>query len=91
MSPATPTKLLDKVRRKIRFKHYSIRTEEAYTSWIKRYICVSRKKTPGGDGKAGDRILFDLSCHPTNGGRLHTEPGFQCVAFFSTKRSLKSR
>jgi len=29
-------KLLDQVRDKIRFKHYSIRTEHAYVDWIKR-------------------------------------------------------
>ena len=31
-------KLLDQVRGKIRLKHYSIRTEQAYTVWIKRFI-----------------------------------------------------
>lgn len=31
-------KLLDIVRDKIRFKHYSISTERAYTYWIKHYI-----------------------------------------------------
>ncbi len=31
-------KLLDQVRRKIRLKHYSIRTEQAYVDWIKRFI-----------------------------------------------------
>ena len=29
-------KLLDRVRDKIRLKHYSIRTEQAYVSWIKK-------------------------------------------------------
>ena len=33
-----PVKLLDRVRNKIRLKHYSIRTEKAYISWIKRFI-----------------------------------------------------
>jgi len=32
-----PGKLLDQVRNRIRVKHYSIRTEEAYVSWIKRF------------------------------------------------------
>ena len=36
-SPAQP-KLLDQVRAKIRVKHYSIRTEQAYVDWIKRFI-----------------------------------------------------
>lgn len=39
-------KLLDQVRAKIRFKHYSIRTEQAYTDWIKRYILHFGKRHP---------------------------------------------
>ena len=31
-------KLLDQVRDKLRVKHYSIRTEQTYLDWIKRYI-----------------------------------------------------
>ena len=34
-------KLLDQVRAKIRLKHYSIRTEQAYVDWIRRYILAS--------------------------------------------------
>ena len=34
----TPQELLDQVRDAIRLKHYSIRTEEAYVNWVKRYI-----------------------------------------------------
>jgi hypothetical protein len=33
-----PPRLLDQVRRRIRLKGYSIRTERAYVSWIKRFI-----------------------------------------------------
>ncbi|MHB1229287.1 MAG: phage integrase N-terminal SAM-like domain-containing protein [Halothiobacillus sp.] len=38
-----PPKLLDQVRNKIRLKHYSIRTEQAYTDWIKRFILFHGK------------------------------------------------
>lgn len=31
-------RLLDQARGKVRLKHYSIRTEQAYVDWIKRYI-----------------------------------------------------
>ncbi|MEA3353428.1 MAG: site-specific integrase [Campylobacterota bacterium] len=31
-------KLLEIMRDKIRFKHYSIRTEQVYIHWAKRYI-----------------------------------------------------
>ena len=33
-----PKKLLEQVRDTLRLKHYSIRTEKSYISWIKRYI-----------------------------------------------------
>ena len=32
-------RLLNQVRDKIRLKHYSIRTEQAYTEWVKRLFC----------------------------------------------------
>ena len=41
-----PPKLLDLVRGKIRLKHYSIRTEQAYVDWIKRYIWHQGKHHP---------------------------------------------
>jgi hypothetical protein len=31
-------RLLDQVRDRIRYKHYSIRTEQAYLDWIRRFI-----------------------------------------------------
>jgi len=37
-------KLLDQVRYVIRAKHYSLRTEEAYTQWIRRFILVHNKR-----------------------------------------------
>jgi integron integrase len=41
-----PVKLLDQVRQKIRLRHYSIRTEEAYVNWAKRFILFHNKKHP---------------------------------------------
>lgn len=42
---ATP-RLLDRVRDKIRLRHYSIRTEQAYVDWIKRFILFHGKRHP---------------------------------------------
>ena len=39
-------KLLDQVRLAIRTKHYSLRTEESYVSWIKRFILFHSKRHP---------------------------------------------
>jgi integron integrase len=41
-----PPRLLDQVRDKLRVKHYSIRTEQAYSDWIKRYIFFHDKRHP---------------------------------------------
>lgn len=44
-------KLLDIVREKIRYKHYSISTEKTYVYWIKHYIFFHNKTHPVKMGK----------------------------------------
>ena len=41
-----PPRLLDQVREVIRMKRYSIRTEEAYVPWIKRFVLFHDKRHP---------------------------------------------
>jgi integron integrase len=48
---AAKPRLLDQVREKIRLKHYSIRTEQAYVDWIKRFILFHDKRHPENMGK----------------------------------------
>jgi len=43
---STTPRLLDQVRGKIRLKHYSIRTEQAYLDWIRLFICHFGKRHP---------------------------------------------
>jgi integron integrase len=43
---APPPRLLEQVRARIRFKHYSIRTEQAYLDWIRRFIRHFDKRHP---------------------------------------------
>ena len=43
MKPAAPpvlraTRLLDQVRERIRYKHYSLRTEQAYVQWVRMFV-----------------------------------------------------
>ena len=42
----TPKKLLDRVRDAIRLKQYSIRTEDSYVDWIRRFILFHGKRHP---------------------------------------------
>lgn len=44
-APRQP-RLLDQVRERCRVKHYSLRTEQAYTHWIRRYILFHGKRHP---------------------------------------------
>jgi integron integrase len=52
-------KLLDQVRAAIRTKHYSIRTEESYVSWIKRFILYHQKRHPAEMGEAEIRTFLN--------------------------------
>ncbi|MBI3247760.1 MAG: phage integrase N-terminal SAM-like domain-containing protein [Deltaproteobacteria bacterium] len=55
--PKDPTaqpkpKLLDRVREAIRLRHYSLRTEDTYLHWIKRFIFFHGKRHPAEMGAA---------------------------------------
>jgi integron integrase len=51
LSSASP-KLLDRVRWHLRVKRYSIRTEQSYVDWIRRYILFHKKRHPSDMGEA---------------------------------------
>ena len=46
-----PPKLLDRVRWHLRVKHYSIRTEQSYIDWIRRFILFHGKRHPAEMGE----------------------------------------
>jgi hypothetical protein len=50
-SVGTP-RLLDQVRYALRQRHYSLRTEETYLHWIRRFIFFSGKRHPRDMGAA---------------------------------------
>jgi integron integrase len=52
MMDTKPKKLLDQVRDALRLKHYSIRTENSYVDWIRRYILFHHKRHPAEMGAA---------------------------------------
>jgi len=43
---ARKPRLLEQVRRRLRAKHYSLRTEQAYVYWIRRFIIANGKRHP---------------------------------------------
>jgi integron integrase len=50
-APGSKPKLLDEVRRLIRTRHYSRRTEDTYCDWIRRFILFHGKRHPRDMGK----------------------------------------
>lgn len=59
MEGKNPPKLLEQVRQKIRFLHYSRKTEQAYSHWIRRFILFHNKRHP--KDMAGDEIASFLN------------------------------
>ena len=49
--PNPKARLLAQVREVSRVRHYSIRTEQAYVNWIKRYIFFHNKRHPADMGE----------------------------------------
>lgn len=45
-------KLVDRVRETLRMRHYSLRTEESYVGWIRRFIAFYKGRHPREMGKA---------------------------------------
>lgn len=47
---AQAPRLLDQVRARLRLRHYSLRTEQAYVAWIRRFVLANGRRHPRGLG-----------------------------------------
>src|SRR5579863_3391699 len=55
-------RLFDEVRRKLRVRHYSLRTERVYLQWMRRFILMNGKRHPREMGGAEvERFLSHLA------------------------------
>ena len=52
LPPLKSPRLLDQVRERIRFLHYSLRTEESYVYWVRHYIRFHGLRHPAEMGRA---------------------------------------
>jgi len=58
----SPRTLLDAVRERIRYRHYSYRTEEAYVGWVRRFVAFHGRRHPREMGAAEiEAFLNDLA------------------------------
>ena len=58
LDQAKAPKLLDQVRDKIRLKHYSIRSEQTYVDWTKRFVLFHHKRHPAEMGAAEVEVFL---------------------------------
>ncbi len=80
---APPPKLLDQVRNKLRVKHYSIRSEQSYVDWIKRYILFHGKQHPK---NLGARDLEAFLTHLAVAGKVAAATQNQALGAFVSLR-----
>ena len=85
---ASKPKLLNQVRSAIRTKHYSLRTEEAYVQWIRRFILFHNKRHPQ---EMGDREINQFLTHLAVKARVASSTQNQalCAILFLYKQVLK--
>jgi integron integrase len=81
-------KLLDQVRSAARLRHLSLRTEKAYSDWIRRFILFYRKRHPSEMG--ADQIRQFLS-HLAVAGRVSASTQNQalCALLFLYRNVLQ--
>ena len=53
--------LLEQVRQSCRLKHFSLKTEKAYLTWIRRFILFNNKRHPKEIGEEEIRMLEILN------------------------------
>src|SRR4051794_36716231 len=75
-SPPQPPRLLDRVRHACRVRHFSLRTEDCYADWVKRFVLFHGKRHPLEMGAAEiNQFLTDLAV------RRHVSASTQNQAF----------
>ena len=79
MKPAAPpvlraTRLLDQIRERIRYKHYSLRTEQAYVQWVRVFVKWQGVRHPRDIGARGDRGVSGDVGQRASGGSIHAQP-----------------
>ena len=85
---AKQPKLLDQVRDAIRTKHYSMKTEEAYVHWIKRFILFHNKRHPK---EMGEKEINQFLTHLAAKEKVSASTQNQalCAIVFLYKHVLK--
>ena len=80
-TPNRKVKLLDQVRQTVRFKHYSVRTEEVYVDWIKKFIIFHGKRHPSAIGADEVRDFLNHLANRVNVAASTQNQAFSALLF----------
>lgn len=78
--PFPQPRVLNRVRRAVRARHLSLRTERAYVQWIKRFILHHGTRHPEEMGAPEIQSFSRIWLPNGTRGSLHAEPGPQRAA-----------
>jgi hypothetical protein len=80
------SRLMDQVRDALRLHHYSLRTEQSYLHWIRRYILFHQKRHPREMGAADiSRFLTFLAVKKNVAAATQNQACFAIVLPNKTK------
>lgn len=90
-NPSTPvfksTRLLDQCREQLRYLHYSLRTEEVYLGWVKKFTRFHGLRHPRDMAQAEvEQFLTHLAVE-RRVFRVHTPAGFECLVVSVSTRA----
>lgn len=77
LPPLRSVKVLDQLRERIRYLHYSLRTEQAYVNWVRAFIRFHGVRHPATLGSS-EVAITSYSIHYTklSGFKLYLNRGF---------------
>ena len=85
---STPAELLSALRTRIRFRHYSLRTERTYEHWVRRYMAFHGRANPSSLG--AEAIVAFLSALATRANvAAATQNQAMCALLFLYKEVLR--
>jgi integron integrase len=85
LPPLSSQKVLDQLRERIRYLHYSIRTEDAYVHWVRMFIRFHGLRHPSTLGKPEIEELLSWLAHTRNVSASTHKQALSALLFFYTK------
>ena len=85
LPPLKSAKVLDQLRERIRYFHYSIRTEDVYVYWVRSFIRFHRLQHPATMGGAEEEAFLSWLANSRNVAASTHKQALSALLFFFGK------